>query len=244
MDRQLSRLFLMLVGAVSTISLMERAAKAEVVYQSTALENNFIPFGEDGTPGRPVPGDKLGNTITLAGRDDDDRVLDRITVLIAVNNSAGTPDPTTDTWTLELYRNDGPRDPESGLRQPRSRIASASTEVTMPPFNQVSAVFDFGRSRVELPSTFTVVISSTHPTDTYFGTQGVAGPYSSAAPPTIGSGIDTVWYDVTEVPWATNSTWAIDDGATTNYFEMTVEVVSRHCEDHRGDDCDEHHHGD
>jgi len=51
---------------------------------------------------------------------------------------------------------------------------------------------------------------------------GVPGPYSSMAPPSVGSGANTVWYNTTTVE--TNSTWAIADGATTNFFNMTVEA--------------------
>ena len=46
------------------------SASAQVLYQDTtgASQSNFIPFGPDGTPARPVPGDHMGNQVTLAGK--------------------------------------------------------------------------------------------------------------------------------------------------------------------------------
>jgi hypothetical protein len=194
--------------------------RADVVYQASVLENNYVPFGEDGTPGRPVPGDMLGNTITVAGTN---RTLDRITIAVALNNDAGNPDPATDDYTVDLYLNDGPVDPASGLMQPGTLIGSATTTVTMPLFSQVVA-FDFTGLGVVVPDTFTVIISSTHPTTTFFGTEGVPGPFSVSAPPSVGSGPNTMWYTSATAVWETNNTWAIADGATTNYMGMIVEA--------------------
>ncbi len=209
------------VIVVFTTVVAGRDARADVVYRATSPENNYVPFGEDGTPGRPVPGDKLGNTITLGGTN---RSLDRITVDVALNNAAGSPDPAMDTWTLDLYVDDGPVDPKSGLGQPGTIIGSASTAVSMPPFSTVPVVFDFTAAGLVVPDTFIVIVSSTHPVDTFFTGPGVAGPYSSAAPPTIGSGPNTMWYTSAASVWETNHTWAIADGATTNYASVTVEA--------------------
>ena len=196
-----------------------RSARADVVYLAATLENNYVPFGEDGTPNRPVPGDQLGNTITLDGTA---RNLTRITMNIALNNSAGAPAPADDTWTADIYLNDGPPDP-SGLLQPSTLIGTTNIEVIMPP-DSVTVVFDFTGQGVVLPDSFTVVVHSSHPTDQFFGSQGVAGPFSNAAPPTIGSGSNTMWYTDTNNVWITNATWAIDDGATTNFFTMQIEA--------------------
>ncbi len=213
--------FVMVVGIAATMLVAGTVARADIVFQATTPENNYVPFGEDGTPGRPVPGDMLGNTIALAGTS---RSLDRVTVGVALNNSLGSPAPALDTWTVDLYLNDGPVDPASGLMQPGTLIASASTDVTMPPFSQPAVVFDFSAAGVVVPDTFTVVISSTHPTDTFFQAAGAAGPFSSAAAPTVGTGPNTMWYTSAAAGWETNNTWAIADGATTNYMYMTVEA--------------------
>jgi len=109
------------------------------------------------------------------------------------------------------------------LLQPSTLIGTSSLDVVMPPFS-VSVVFDFTGQGVVLPDSFTVVVHSTHPTDTFFGPEGVAGPFSNAAPPMVGSGPNTMWYTDTNNGWITNDTWAIDDGATTNYFTMQVEA--------------------
>src|SRR5262249_41297146 len=67
----------------------------------------------------------------------------------------------------------------------------------MPPFS-VSVVFDFTGQGVVLPDSFTVVVHSTHPTDTFFGPEGVAGPFAmrhrrwlAAAPTPCGTPIPT-----------------------------------------------------
>ena len=213
-------LFVIVVAFFAAMGVGRPVARADIVWQDIAAENNYVPFGEDGTPGRPVPGDALATTITLDGTN---RTLDRITVAVSLNNFAGTPSPATDTWGITLYLNDGPIDDKSGLGQPGTVIAFATTDVTMPPFNQ-NVVFDFTGAGVVVPDTFTMAIGSTHPTDTFFQPAGVPGPQSTRAAPTIGSGVNTLWYTSTDLGWVTNSTWAIDDGATTNYLNMTVEA--------------------
>jgi hypothetical protein len=212
--------FYAMVAGIVALAIGVPVARADVVYWANGTENNYVPFGEDGTPARPVPGDMLGNTITLAGKN---RTLDRISVDVSLNNLAGLPAPATDTWTIDLYLNDGDEDPVSGLLQPATLIASASTAVAMPPFTQ-TVVFDFTGSGVVVPDTVTVIISSTHPVDTWSQPAGVAGPNSSRTVPTIGTGPNTMWYTSACAGWETNATWAIADGATTNFMFMRVEA--------------------
>ncbi len=219
MKLQLRSFYVTVVGVVALATLVP-VARADIVYQANGVENNYVPFGEDGTPGRPVPGDMLGNTITLGGTN---RSLDRITVDLSLNNAAGVPAPATDTWTVALFLNDGPVDPASGLMQPGTMIGSASPVVTMPPFTQ-RVVFDFTGAGVVVPDSFTVVISSTHPVDTWTQPAGLVGPNSSMTVPTVGAGSNTMWYSSAAAGWETNATWAIADGATTNFMFMTVEA--------------------
>ena len=210
-----------LIVALAVAALLAgQNARADIVWRANAPEANFVPFGEDGTPGRPVPGDMLGDTITLAGSA---RNLDRITVVVDLNNATGNPLPATDTWTVDLFYNDGPVDGKSGLQQPGTLIACLSIQVSMPPFS-APAVFNFTGMGVVVPDTFTVVLSSSHPTNTFFQPAGLVGPDSSHLPPNIGSGPNTMWYSSTALGWETNHTWAIADGAGTNYFLMTVEA--------------------
>jgi len=208
------------VAVVVTSLLAGLNARAEIVYQANGAENNFVPFGEDGTPGRPVPGDMLGNTITLGGTS---RTLDRITFNVAANNAAGFPAPATDTWMVHVFLNDGPVDPASGLMQPGTLIGCTGATVVMPPFS-LTVVFDFTGAGVVLPDTFTVVITSSHPTDTWFQPAGLVGPFSSSTAPTVGTGPNTMWYTSSALGWETNSTWAVANGAGTNYMFMTVEA--------------------
>jgi hypothetical protein len=215
MNLQLRKNLFVIIAAIFVAMAVGRPlARADIVWQDIAAENNYVPFGEDGTPGHPVPGDALGTTITLDGTN---RTLDRISIVVALNNSVGAPLPANDTWTVTLYLNDGP------IGQPGTALATASIDVSMPPFTQ-RIVFDFSGARVVVPDTFTVAISSSHPTDTFFQPAGLTGPESTTAAPTIGSGVNTLLYTSTELGWVKNSTWAIADGATTNYLNMTVEA--------------------
>ena len=83
------------------------ASADTIIYNDTAAgSNDFVPFENDGTPNRPV-GDHLGNQITFAAGP---RYLDHVQVVFA---SIGPKE--LDTYTLDLYKNDGPIDPSSGL---------------------------------------------------------------------------------------------------------------------------------
>ena len=47
------------------------------------------------------------------------------------------------------------------------------------------------------------------------------GPFAAVTPPLTGSALNTIWYgDGTPGNWTANSTWAINDGGVTNYFDM------------------------
>src|SRR4051794_3496970 len=83
------------------------ATRADIIYDVTGLNSNdFVPFENDGTPNRP-PGDHLGNQVTFAGTE---RALFHVQAVFA---SIGPRE--VDTYTLDLYRNDGAIDPSSGL---------------------------------------------------------------------------------------------------------------------------------
>src|SRR4051794_22833947 len=96
-----------LLLAVLALALADNV-RAAVVYHDTtgASLSNFIPFGPDGTAGRPVPRDHLGNQVTLAGTE---RLLTDVQLFFGLNTNFGTnPNPSTDTYTVTLYKNDGP----------------------------------------------------------------------------------------------------------------------------------------
>src|SRR5436190_16455090 len=99
--------------------------KADIIYDVTGLNSNdFIPFENDGTPNRP-PGDHLGNQITFAGTA---REVFHVQVVFA---SIGPKE--IDTYTLDLYKNDGPIDPNSGLHMPGTLIAELKTNASNQP---------------------------------------------------------------------------------------------------------------
>jgi hypothetical protein len=210
-----------LVMSILVLGLISGMVRADIVYLDNAIENNFIPFGPDGTPGRPMPGDQLGNQITLAGTD---RLLQSATVMFALNNSAGNAPARRDTYTMSLYFNDGPLDPNgSGLREPGTLIGTSSVTTTSSSAQNITVRFPF--SGLLVPDSFTAVVSSTHPTDTFFQSAGLVGPFSTTQSPTIGTGINTVWYSSTKAGgWEADNSWAINDGATTNFFDMSLDA--------------------
>lgn len=189
---------------------------AQVLYQSNtgAAFSNFIPFGPDGTLNRPAPGDHLGNQITLAGTN---RLLDDIQASFGLNTNFGqNPNSATDFYTADLYKNDG----AGGA--PGSLFASSKVTGTNAGAAVLNLTFPF---ETEVPNTFTVVFSSTHPTNTAGSLAGVVGPYNAGGNPSTGSAVNTVWYNTNPAAtaWVSNSSWAPSDGAATNYFTMTLD---------------------
>ena len=108
--RARERCFPLVLGLVGLIQALWTTARADSIYNVTAAgSNDFVPFENDGTPNRPF-GNQMGNEITFAGTA---RYLDHVQVVFA---SIGPKE--VDTYTLDLYRNDGPIDSNSGLRSP------------------------------------------------------------------------------------------------------------------------------
>jgi hypothetical protein len=187
------------------------ASADTVIYNANAAgSNDFVPFENDGTPDRPN-GDHLGNQITFA---DGPRYLDHVQVVFA---SIGPSE--IDTYTLDLYKNDGPVDPGSGLNQPGTLIAEFQTQasnVPLPGNGGYGVNWFFGP--ILVPDSLTAVVSSSYSTTT---PGQYMGPFADVNPPLTGSALNTIWYgDGTPGGWTANDTWAINDGATTNYFDM------------------------
>ena len=192
------------------------AAADTVIYDVTgAGSSDFVPFEDDGTPNRPN-GDHLGNQITFAGGP---RYLDHVQVVFA---SIGPKE--VDTYTLDLYKNDGPLDPASGLHQPGTLIAEFTTQASNIPLPGNGAYgVDWSFSPTLVPDSLTAIVSSSYSTTT---PGQFMGPFVSVGPPLTGSALNTIWYgDGTAGHWTANSTWAIDDGGTTNYFDMRFYAV-------------------
>ncbi len=80
------------------------SSAGEIVYQATAQEDNFIPFGPDGSSGQPSATSFIGNQITLGGSN---RFVDGAEVGFGAGSSTGTLTPQTDTYTLSFYLNNG-----------------------------------------------------------------------------------------------------------------------------------------
>jgi hypothetical protein len=209
--RTMNLVLSILVSGYSTAAL-----KADIIYNLTGQDSSdFVPFENDGTPDRP-PGDHLGNQITFGGTARD---LFHVQVVFA---SIGPIE--VDTYTLDLYKNDGPVDPGSGLAMPGTLIAEFQTQALNNPLPGNGAYgVDWFFSPIVVPDTLTAVVSSTYSTTT---PGQFMGPFAAVHPPLVGSGLNTIWYgDGTPGHWQANSTWAINDGATTNLFDMRFQTV-------------------
>jgi hypothetical protein len=200
------------------LTLLGTSARAEgdLIYNVTGLDSgDFIPFENDGTPNRPN-GDHLGNQITFAVTA---RYLDHVQVVFA---SIGPIE--LDTYTLDLYKNDGVIDPTSGLHRPGTLIAELTTEALNQPLPGNGGYgVDWNFKPILVPDTLTAVVSSSYSTTT---PGQFMGPFAAVFPPLTGSALNTVWYgDGTPGNWQANNTWAINDGGTTNYFDMRFNAV-------------------
>jgi hypothetical protein len=204
---------LVLAVAVSTD---HRSASADNIYNVTAQDSaDFVPFGYDSTPNRPY-GNEMGNQITFAGSA---RYLDHVQVVFG---SIGPAE--YDTYTLDLYKNDGALDVATGLRAPGTLIAELTTQawnVPLPGNGGYGVDWYFGP--ILVPDTLTAVVSSSYSTTT---PNQFMGPFAAVYPPLTGSAVNTIWYgDGTPGNWTDNNTWAINDGGATNFFDMRFDAV-------------------
>lgn len=148
-----------LVALALTIFTCHTATRADTIYNVTGLNSSdFIPFENDGTPDRP-PGDHLGNQITFGGTD---RELYHVQAVFA---SIGPKE--IDTYTLDLYRNDGPINPGSGLAMPGTLIGEFKTNASNQPLPGNGGYgVDWYFSAIHVPESLTAVISSSSSTTT------------------------------------------------------------------------------
>ncbi len=200
-----------LVLGVAFSASLGFARADSTIYNVTGLNSDdFVPFENDGTPNRPN-GDHLGNQITFAGSE---RYLDHVQVVFA---SIGPKE--VDTYTLDLYKNDGPIDPNSGLHEPGTLIAEFTTQASNVPLPGNGAYgVDWFFAPTLVPDSLTAVVSSSYSTTT---PGQFMGPFVAVTPPLTGSALNTIWYgDGTPGNWTANDTWAINDGGATNYFDM------------------------
>ena len=183
---------------------------------SAAGSSDFVPFEDDGTPNRPL-GDHLGNQITFAGTD---RYLTNAEVVLSRIGPVEV-----DRYTIDLYRPDGTADPSSGLRRPGTLIGSFTTMASDAFIPGTGAfVVDWSFAPTLVPDTIIAVVSSSYSTTTH---GQLMGPYAALMPPLTGTALNTTWYgDGTPSSWTANSSWAIDDGAGTNYIDMRFTAVA------------------
>ena len=199
-----------------TVSRPGGALKADTIYNVTAQDSDdFVPFENDGTPNRPN-GSLMGNEITFGGTA---RYLDHVQVVFA---SIGPKE--IDTYTLDLFKNDGAIDPNSGLPQPGTLIAQLTTQASNVPLPGNGGYgVDWNFNPILVPDTLTAIVSSSYSTTT---PRQFMGPFAAVHPPLTGSALNTIWYgDGTPGDWTANNTWAINDGAATNYLDMRFDAL-------------------
>jgi hypothetical protein len=199
-----------------TVSGLGGALEADTIYNVTAQDSDdFVPFENDGTPNRPN-GPEMGNEITFGGTA---RYLDHVQVVFA---SIGPKE--IDTYTLNLYKNDGAIDPNSGLPQPGTLIAQFTTQASNIPLPGNGGYgVDWNFNPILVPDALTAIVNSSYSTTT---PGQFMGPFAAAHPPLTGSAVNTIWYgDGTPGNWTANNTWAIDDGAATNLLDMRFDAV-------------------
>ncbi len=192
------------------------AVKGDTIYNVTAQDSDdFVPFENDGTPNRPN-GSLMGNEITFGGTS---RYLDHVQAVFA---SIGPKE--IDTYTLNLYKNDGAIDPNSGLPQPGTLIAQFMTQASNIPLPGNGGYgVDWNFNPILVPDTVTAILSSSYSTTT---PGQLMGPFAAVHPPLIGSALNTIWYgDGTAGNWTANGIWAINDGAATNFLDMRFDTV-------------------
>jgi len=204
------------VALAAILAASHSTAIGGTIYNVTGLgSGDFVPFENDGTPNRPL-GDRMGNQITFAGTA---RYLDHVQVVFA---SIGPKE--IDTYTLDLYKNDGPIDPGSGLARPGTLIAEFTTQASNIPLPGNGAYgVDWNFNPTLVPDSLTAIVSSSYSTTT---PGQFMGPFVAVIPPLTGSALNTMWYgDGTPGNWTANSTWALDDGGVTNYIDMRFDAL-------------------
>jgi hypothetical protein len=209
---------IMLTSAVIALALSagSRLARADTIYNVTALDSgDFVPFENDGTPDRPN-GSEMGNQITFGGTA---RYLDHVQAVFA---SIGPKE--IDTYLLSLYKNDGAVDPNSGLAQPGTLIAQYTTLASNTPLPGNGGYgVDWNFGAILVLGTLTAIVSSSYSSTT---PGQFMGPFAAVHPPLAGSALNTMWYgDGTPGNWIANNTWAINDGGATNYLDMRFDAL-------------------
>ena len=193
-------------GLSSVLSLVCGAANGRLDHLQRDRGSTRMTSSRSRTTGRPnrPNGDHMGNQITFAGTA---RYLDHVQVVFA---SIGPKE--VDTYTLDLYKNDGPIDPNSGLSQPGTLIAEIQTQASNVPLPGNGGYgVNWFFTPILVPDSLTAVVSSSYSTTT---PGQFMGPFAAVTPPLTGTALNTIWYgDGTPGNWTANNTWAINDGA-------------------------------
>lgn len=190
-------------------------ADGAIVYDTFAASDHILSIWPSATPDRPF-GSWLGNTVSLDGSA---RFLTEIKLRLATTLEKIE----AQTISLMLYDLEGPEDPgKSGLPQPSQAFATAQTVVE---FEKGIATATFAFESIFVPGTFTF---AAHFETTEVSEKYQLGFVTSDNGPGIGQANETLWYgEPGEVGWATNSEWAILDGAKTNFLAATISAETQ-----------------
>lgn len=208
----------LLLTALLGLTCAAAPARAGIVYQDTSTQSDFtpLPYSFFAATSRG-----LGNQITLGG-------TDRQLTSVSISFGSFEEDPFSIPFTLTLYKNDGPADPNgSGQLQPGTVIASSAVTGTSaggPDGSLVPFTVTFPFTNVAVPNTFTAVVTAGSGWFDFDSDDNAGmGPSTTSAAPTVGSALNTMWVGTPGNFQTSNR--GIAAGGGTNYFSMTVNAT-------------------
>lgn len=192
----------LLAGSALSIAMAAGSANAQVLYQSTTYDrNNGLNLGPDGTANPPGTGYwEMGNTITLAGSASSS-FLSSVDLTLYGGGDVNYP------IQMDIYSGS---DPNTGTL--------LGTDTAPAGYGTNTTVFSLGG--LVVPDTVTLIFSLPNQNGSY-DSIFLYPILTSGAAPTVGSGPNSLWYG-TPGSFVANNTYAIADGASTNYLQVEV----------------------
>ncbi len=194
----MKKVFVPLLALAAALAITP--AKADnVIYQATNFQDNGLQFGPDGTANPPVSGGnywEMGNTITFAGSGS--QTLGKVDITLYGGEFTNYP------IEMQIYSGSNPN--TGTLLGTATAPAGYGTNTT---------VFNFHGLLV--PDTVTYILSLPNQNGSY-DSIFLYPILTSSSAPTVGSGPNSLWYG-TPGSFVANDTYAIADGADTNYLQ-------------------------
>jgi hypothetical protein len=198
-----------LLALATALALAPAAFADSVIYQATTNDNNNgLNFGPDGTANPPTSAGywEMGNTITFAGSASS-YSLGSSSVDITLYGGGDTNYPIE----MQIYSGNNPN--TGTLLGTATAAAGYGVNTTTFNFNGLN-----------VPDTITYILSLPDENGTY-DSIFLYPILTSGAAPTVGTGPDSLWYG-TPGNFVANSTYAIADGAGSNYLQAEFSAVA------------------